>query len=148
LLYYQIDIESSEEKLDKKNMENPDKDIKKDINNITSDKKYFERFLFLEDRDIYMIDYKGIPMIFQKNKGLFYSVNIISTNFESSAEFLFKKGGRGYATTFINADVNKELLKTKGEMTKTQNEIDSLGNNEERKSSIKNWHNLTKLMIP
>ena len=114
-------------------MENPDKDIKKDINNITSDKKYFERFLFLEDRDIYMIDYKGIPMIFQKNKGLFYSVNIISTNFESSAEFLFKKGGRGYATTFINADVNKELLKTKGEMTKTQNEIDSLGNNEERK---------------
>jgi len=73
LLYYQIDIESSEEKLDKKNMENPYKDIKKDINNITSDKKYFERFLFLEDRDIYMIDYKGIPMIFQKNKGLFYS---------------------------------------------------------------------------
>ena len=46
IYYYQIDIESSEEKLDKKNMENPDKDIKKDINNITSDKKYFERFLF------------------------------------------------------------------------------------------------------
>ena len=45
IYYYQIDIESSEEKLDKKNMENPDKDIKKDINNITSDKKYFERFL-------------------------------------------------------------------------------------------------------
>ena len=53
IYYYQIDIESSEEKLDKKNMENPDKDIKKDINNITSDKKYFERFLFLEDRYIY-----------------------------------------------------------------------------------------------
>jgi probable phosphoglycerate mutase len=41
------------------------------------ERAYETATIFLEDRDIYMIDYKGIPMIFQKNKGLFYSVNII-----------------------------------------------------------------------
>lgn len=148
IYYYQIDIGPYEEMLDKKNMENSDKDTIKDINNITSDKmsmktkkeksnkKEFERFLFLDDRETYMTCYKGMPMIFQKNKDLFYSVNIISTNFESSAEFLFKKEFGGFTTTFIKADVSKELLKAKGEMTKTKNEIDSLENNENKKKEL------------
>ena len=148
IYYYQIDIGPYEEMLDKNKMENPDKDTIKDINNITSDKmsiktkkeksdkKCFERFLFLDDRETYMTCYKEMPMIFQKNKDLFYSVNIISTNFESSAEFLFKKDGRGFTTTFIKADVNKELLEAKGEMTKTKNEVDSLENNENKKKEL------------
>ena len=148
IYYYQIDIGPYEEMLDKNEMENPDEDTIKDVNDIASDgmsiktkkeksdKKCFERFLFLDDRETYMTCYKEMPMIFQKNKDLFYSVNIISTNFESSAEFLFKKENRGFTTTFIKADVNKELLEAKGEMTKTKNEVDSLENNENKKKEL------------
>ena len=125
IYYYQIDIESNEEIFPYKN------------NKIELDKKNVERFLFLDDRKTYMICYKEMPMIFQKNKGLFYSVNIISKDFESSEEFFFqRKNSKEFITTIIMADINKELLKIKGEMIKTKNEIDSLENNEKRKKEL------------
>ena len=73
-----------------------------------------------------MVYNKNIPMIFQKNNNSFYSVNIISNNFESSTEFLFKKDSQDFITSFIMADITKELSEVKGEMTRTKNKLDSL----------------------
>ena len=50
-----------------------------------------ESFVFLDDRKFYMICFKEISMLFQKNKEGFKNVSIISKDFQSFCEFEIKK---------------------------------------------------------
>ena len=143
IYYYKISIECDKEITNKNNIEDPSIGINNNLsssNKTKKDKKNelqnknVEIYDLLDDRETYMLSYKEMPMIFQKNNNMFYSVNIISKDFQSSTEFLFKKEQHDLITSFTLADINKELLDIKGELTRTKNKLDSLkGNNIEKK---------------
>ena len=150
LYYHKIYIECNEGLPDKNNMESDNKNNIEISINISHSKqskkkkkkelknKNAEKFYCLDDRETYMILYnKKIPMIFQKNNNSFYSANIISNNFESSTEFLFKKDNQDFITSFIMADITKELSEVKGEMTRTKNKLDSLKGDDKEKKMLK-----------
>ena len=153
IYYYRISVESNEEIPDKNNMGDPNekdmkaidnkskKDIKDELKN-----KNVEEFYFLDDRETYMLSYKEMPMIFQKINNIFYSVNIISKDFQAMAEFLFEKDQHGLITTFNMADINKELSDIHGEITRTKNKLDSLKEDNEEKKVLNEKLNILNKM--
>lgn len=99
-------------------------------------KKNADCFVFLDDRETYLIVYKQIPMIFHKINNKFNSVNIISEDFKSVKEFFFTKKEHDFITTFTMADINKELLEIEGETTRKKNKLDSLKEDNEEKINL------------
>ncbi len=123
IYYYRFNIECGIVNQSDKNENPPQNDKKMKKNNNNSNE--IMAFNFLDDRKTYMLSFKNIPMIFQKDNEGFISVTIISNNFESSNEFMFGKKGNLYETSFNFADISKELSEMRGIMTKTQNQKDS-----------------------
>lgn len=140
IYYYKFKIEYGEINQSEKS-ENPTQKDKKNKN----DKNKIAEFNFLDDRKTYMLSFQNIPMIFQKDNEGFISVTVISNDFESTNEFLFKKNGKYYETSFNYADICKELSDIRGIMTKTQNQRDSTSDNSEREGLNKELNSIEKM---
>ena len=121
--------------------------ITKEIkNDKMEDKNERESFVFLDDRKIYMICFKEMPMIFQKNKEGFKNVSVISKDFQSFCEFEIKKiNEKVFETSFNLALINKELTEIKGKMDTTKynmkNSEEEKKNSEEKYKEYQNLYN-------
>ena len=99
---------------------------------LIEDEKEPFSIIFLDDRDTYMTCFKEMPILFQKVGGEFNSVTLISENFKYCIDFELTKRGNGYETSFIFAEINRDLLETKNKIKELKNAEDSMQNEEEK----------------
>ena len=81
-------------------------------------------FVFLDDRDTFLTNFEGLPMILQRDKGTFNTVTVITKDFKNSVDFPIIKGSRVFQTSFLYADISDELLAVKGKVKEMKNKID------------------------
>ena len=91
-----------------------------------------ESVIFSDDRDIYIVNFQNIPLIFEKYNGEFYTVTVLSEDFQYYNEFQMTKTGKIQETSFIFAEINSDLMKTKNKIKEMENKKDSLDKKEEK----------------
>ena len=139
IYYYQITVGFDEKNEDNKIISAGRKNKKKtSVEEIKTDKKKdnnaSESFVFLDDRKMYMISFKEMPLIFQKSKEGFTNVSIISKDFLSYCDFqIEKKSEKLFETSFDLALVNKELTEIKGKMVTTKYYMEKSSEEEKKK---------------
>ena len=109
--------------------------LKIDFNEVeflVEDEKEPFSIIFLDDRDTYMTCFKEMPILFQKVGEEFNSVSLISEDFKYCIDFELTKRGNGYETSFIFAEINRDLLETKNKIKELKNAEDSMQNEEEK----------------
>ena len=99
---------------------------------LVEDEKEPFSIIFLDDRDTYMTCFKEMPIIFQKVGGEFNSVTLISEDFKYCIDFELTKRGNGYETSFIFAEINRDLIETKNKIKELNNAKDSIQNKDEK----------------
>ena len=99
---------------------------------LIEDEKEPFSIIFLDDRDTYMTCFKEMPIIFQKVGGEFNSVTLISDDFKYCIDFELTKRGNGYETSFIFAEINRDLIETKNKIKELNNAKDSIQNKDEK----------------
>ena len=80
----------------------------------------------MDDRDTFLTNFEGMPMIFHKDKGTFNTVTVITKDFKNSVDFPIIKESQVFQTSFLYADISDELLAVKGKVKEMKNKIDSL----------------------
>ena len=85
-------------------------------------------FIFLDDKDTYLICYKNMPMIFQKEKGIFNNLTVITPDYKNYIDFQIKKDGDEFQSSFLSAEICEEVLAIKGKVNETKNKVDSMNN--------------------
>ena len=78
----------------------------------------------MDDRDTFLTNFEGMPMIFQKDKGIFNTGTVITKDFKNSVDFPIIKGSQVFQTSFLYADISDELLAVKGKVKEMKNKID------------------------
>lgn len=102
-------------------------------------------FVFLDDKDAYLAYFEGIPLLFQKEKGIFNNMAVIAKDFKNCSDFQIIKENQVFKTSFIYADICNELLEIKGKMNEMKNKIDSLVDIDTNKEEKENLEKLLKL---
>ena len=102
-------------------------------------------FVFLDDKEVYLSHFEGMPMIFQKEKGVINNVTIISKDFKNCLDFQVIKENKIFQTSFMYADMCNELLEIKGKVNEMKNKIDSLSDLDTCKNEKKELEDLLKL---
>ena len=83
-------------------------------------------FIFLDDRDTYMIYFDEMPILFQKYKGEFNTISVIMKDYKNFTDFPINKENNVFQTSFLSAEICEELLDIKGKVKEIKNKIDSL----------------------
>ena len=83
-------------------------------------------FIFLDDRDTYMIYFDEMPILFQKYKGEFNTMSVIMKDYKNFTDFPINKENNVFQTSFLSAEICEELLDIKGKVKEIKNKIDSL----------------------
>ena len=99
---------------------------------LVEDEKEPFSIIFLDDRDTYMTCFKEMPILFQKVGEEFNSVSLISEDFKYCIDFELTKIENGYETSFIFAEINRDLIETKNKIKELNNKKDSIQNKDEK----------------
>ena len=119
IFYYRINFQISEEKE-------------------PNEKSQSISMYFLDDRETYMAKFEEIPMIFQKEKGIFNSVRVISKTNDFFSEFPFKKSGQEYEAFIPFVEIKDDLIELQKIIIETENIKDSTNDSQEKKKAEDN----------
>ena len=134
IFYYKINFQIGEKKESDDSNKKSSNKKKMETKNETDEKSQSTMY-FLDDREAYVAEFQEFPMIFQKEKGIFNSVRVISKTYDYISEFSFKKRGQEYEAFIPFSEIKEDLIETKKSIIEARNIIDSTNNSQEKEKT-------------